>query len=141
MTRSILSPCVTLSLVAVIAAGCARPAVHSSGTAAGTKDTAAIRGRDNTGKSLAQMFQGRAGVTVFSEAGGVRLRIRGSGDFDGRGDPLFVIDGVPTEPPGGVLSMNPNDIASIEILKDDASTSVYGLRGANGVVKITTRRK
>ncbi|MEO5568112.1 MAG: TonB-dependent receptor plug domain-containing protein [Gemmatimonadaceae bacterium] len=98
-------------------------------------------GVENSGKTLAQLFQGRPGVTVQQEGGGIRLRIRSAGDWDGRGDPLFVIDGLVTEPPNGVLLMNPNDIVGIEILKDDASTSMWGLKGANGVVKITTRRK
>ncbi|HET9424358.1 MAG TPA: TonB-dependent receptor plug domain-containing protein [Gemmatimonadaceae bacterium] len=138
MTRSILSRSIALSLVTVGAIACARP---TAGARPVSPDTLATKSPDHAGKTLAQLFQGRAGVTVINESGGIRLRIRGSGDWDGRGDPLFVIDGVPTEPPGGILMMNPNDIASIEILKDDASTSVYGLRGANGVVKITTRRR
>lgn len=108
--------------------------------ATGTTTTPVAAG-ENSGKTLAQLFQGRPGVTVQQEGGGIRLRIRSAGDWDGRGDPLFVIDGLVTEPPNGVLLMNPNDIVNIEILKDDASTSIWGLKGGNGVVKITTRRK
>lgn len=110
-------------------------------TSAVAPSSAAAASVDNSGKTLAQWFQGRPGVTVRQEGGGVRLRIRSAGDWDGRSDPLFVIDGLVTEPPNGVLVMNPNDIVSVEILKDDASASIWGLKGANGVVKITTRRK
>jgi TonB-dependent SusC/RagA subfamily outer membrane receptor len=72
----------------------------------------------------------------------VRVRIRNAGNVEGKGgDPLFLIDDLPVSPPDGVLSMNPNDIVRIEILKDDASTLIYGSKAANGVVKITTKRK
>jgi TonB-dependent SusC/RagA subfamily outer membrane receptor len=94
------------------------------------------------GKSLADLFRGKAGVTVTEIGDGVRLRIRGSGEIHAEGgDPLFVIDGAPINPPNGVLSMNPNDIVSIEILKDLAQTSIYGINGVNGVVRITTKRR
>lgn len=98
--------------------------------------------KDPSGKSTAELLEGRfPGVNVLRVAGGgIKVRVRQSGDFDGRGDPLYIIDGVPTEPPDGVLNIEPNEIARIEVLKDAASTSIYGLRGANGVVKITMKR-
>ncbi|MCY7378210.1 MAG: TonB-dependent receptor plug domain-containing protein [Gemmatimonadaceae bacterium] len=97
---------------------------------------------DANGKSTAELLEGRfPGVNVMRVAGGgIKVRVRQSGDFDGRGDPLYIIDGVPTEPPDGVLNIEPNEIARIEVLKDAASTSSYGLRGANGIVKITMKR-
>ena len=115
--------------------------------AAGTTDvprptTSSADVKDANGKSTAEMLEGRfPGVNVIRVAGGgIKVRVRQSGDFDGRGDPLYIIDGVPTEPPDGVLNIEPNEIARIEVLKDAASTSIYGLRGANGVVKITMKR-
>lgn len=73
--------------------------------------------------------------------GSIAIRIRGPTSIEGRQDPLYVIDGMPIEPgPYGALTgINPYDIASIEVLKDAASTTLYGLRGANGVILITTK--
>ena len=98
---------------------------------------------DTSGRSLVELFQGRfPGVEAWAVQGGVRVRIRNAGNVEGKGgDPLFVIDDLPVSPPDGVLSMNPNDIVRIEILKDDASTLIYGSKAATGVVKITTKRK
>lgn len=137
MRRSNLVRSTLVVLVVTTVAACAQ----GSKTAPAVPTPAATPAADNSGKTLAQWFQGRPGVTVRQESAGVRLRIRSAGDWDGQGDPLFVIDGLVTEPPNGLLSMNPNDIVSVEILKADASTSMWGLKGANGVVKITTKRK
>lgn len=137
MAHSDLGRTALLLIVPAVFSGCAKPA----GTAAGQATPGAPPALNTQGKSLAQLFQGRSGVEVESVGDGVRLRIRASGDFEGKRDPLFVIDGTPISPPDGVLFMNPNDIVSIEILKDDASTAIYGLRGANGVVKIATKRR
>ncbi len=74
--------------------------------------------------------------------GGIAVRIRGSTSILGSNAPLYILDGVPFMPgPGGNLTgINPYDIASIEVLKDAASTTMYGVRGANGVVVIKTKR-
>lgn len=74
--------------------------------------------------------------------GGIAIRIRGATSFRGGTEPLYVLDGIPIQPgPGGGLSgINPYDIASIEVLKDAASTAMYGVRGANGVIVIKTKR-
>lgn len=94
--------------------------------------------------SLEQLLAGRvAGVTVTrAPGGGISVRIRGPTSFLLSNEPLYVLDGVPIEPgPNGDLSwLNPHDIASIEVLKDGASTAIYGARGANGVIVITTKR-
>ncbi len=113
--------------------------------------------------SLDQMMQGRVPgvqVTQASSApgGGVSVRIRGGNSISGSNEPLYVIDGFPminnaneVTPGGGqfnefrvapnpLASINPNDIESIEILKDASATAIYGSRGANGVVLITTKR-
>lgn len=90
---------------------------------------------------VSAILQGRvAGVTVNGQGGpGVEqvVRIRGIGTL-GDNDPLYVIDGVQTK--GGLNLINPNDIESMTILKDAASCALYGARGSNGVIVITTKR-
>jgi len=109
--------------------------------------------------NLGQAMQGRvAGVDVAqsgSKPGTVpKITIRGRRSFNAGNNPLYVVDGIPlsgdrnelaaTRPfdfvSGGYEDMNPNDVASMEILKDATSTAIYGARGANGVVLITTKR-
>jgi TonB-dependent SusC/RagA subfamily outer membrane receptor len=74
--------------------------------------------------------------------GGLIVRIRGSGSFYGSEEPLYVIDGVslPLGSGGHLAGINPEDIVSIKVLKDPPETALYGVRGANGVILITTRR-
>jgi TonB-dependent SusC/RagA subfamily outer membrane receptor len=129
-----------LVVAILVGAGCSgasQGGTRAAGPAASTSATA-----DGSSRTLAELFQGKSGVTVTQVPGGVKLRIRNAQNLDGSGgDPLFVIDGLPISPPDGVLSINPNDVLKIEILKDDASTLIWGQRAANGVVKITTKRK
>lgn len=87
-----------------------------------------------------QALQGKsAGVTVMMNSGqpgsGVSIRIRGVGT-NGTNDPLFIVDGFPRI---DLESVNPRDIETMEVLKDAASAAIYGARGANGVVIITTK--
>lgn len=93
---------------------------------------------------LEQLIAGRvAGVRVTrAPGGGISVQIRGRSSFVLSNEPLFVVDGVPITPgPNGTLSwLNPHDIASIEVLKDAASTAMYGVRGSNGVIVIKTKR-
>lgn len=113
--------------------------------------------------SLEQTLQGTVPgvqVTQASSApgGGMSIRIRGGSSVNGSNEPLYVVDGFPIEnnpatdgdptnggrtntaPANPLAALNPSDIASIEILKDASATSIYGSRGANGVVIITTKR-
>ncbi len=100
--------------------------------------------------TVTQALQGRvSGVNIISNdgspGGGVTVKIRGNGSLTSGSSPLFVIDGVqipPSDDPdqNPFNSINPNDIESLEILKDASATSVYGSQGANGVVIITTKR-
>ena len=109
--------------------------------------------------SLDQGIQGRAaGVAVLNTSGqpgaGTSIRIRGTSSINGNNEPLYVIDGVPVISDANTFStgtlknpalnpltnINPNDIESIEILKDASATSIYGARGANGVVLVTTKQ-
>lgn len=93
--------------------------------------------------NLNQMLQGRAaGVTVKQKSGApgglFEVRVRGIGSLGAGSDPLYVIDGFVVGTSVG-QNFNPNDIESISILKDAASTAIYGARGSNGVVLINTK--
>ena len=88
-----------------------------------------------------QALQGTTpGVTVVSNSGqpgqGLSIRVRGSSSITGGNDPLYVIDG---NIGGGIDALNPNDIESVEILKDASATAIYGSRGTNGVILVTTK--
>lgn len=111
--------------------------------------------------SINQMMQGRvAGVQVQTSSAapgaGINIRIRGNSSFNGGGEPLYVIDGIiinssnestdvmskagdESEETSGLLGIDPQDIASMEILKDASATAIYGAQGANGVILITTK--
>ena len=84
-----------------------------------------------------------AGVQVTSQDGGpgdnFNIVIRGAGSLTGSTAPLYVVDGFPQET-STMSALNPNDIESIDILKDASATAIYGARGANGVVIITTKK-
>lgn len=103
-----------------------------------------VKGTDLTNLPVigaSQALQGRAaGVTVVRNGGapgqGGTIRVRGTGTVNDA-NPLIVIDGVPS---GSLDDINPNDIESIEILKDASSSAIYGQRAANGVVIVTTKR-
>lgn len=93
--------------------------------------------------NVPQMLQGRvAGVYVLNTSNkpgaGVSVQIRGRRSFSAGNDPLYVVDGVPIS--GGFNDINPGDIEGMEILKDASATAIYGSRGANGVIIITTKR-
>jgi len=93
--------------------------------------------------NLEQELAGKiAGVNVSTNSGApggeTKIRIRGYSSINSSTDPLYVVDGVVwTE---GGASINPNDVASIDVLKDASSTAIYGTRGANGVILVTTKR-
>src|SRR5436309_3185364 len=108
--------------------------------------------------TLSGGLQGKiAGVQVTSNSGmpgvGIRVRVRGTGSISANSEPLYVIDGLPAEQGAGgdnddardpktnpLMSLDPNEIESIDVLKDASATAIYGSRGANGVVLITTKR-
>ena len=128
-----------------------------------TGAVAAVNSEDFNGgviSSPEQLIQGKtAGVQITTTSGapgaGVQLRIRGTTSIRSNNNPLFVVDGVPlsggTQPAAADVGfgtsadanplnfINPNDIESISILKDASATAIYGSRGANGVVIITTK--
>lgn len=129
-----------------------------------TGSVASVRAEDfNKGviASPEQLIQGKtAGVQISSTSGapgaGVNIRIRGTNSVRSNNNPLFVVDGIPlsgqeTTSGGNVIGLgsnpaknplsflNPNDIESISVLKDASATAIYGTRGANGVVIVTTK--
>lgn len=122
---------------------------------------------ENSGLSMASALQGRiAGMSITSNSGAVggasTILIRGANSVSGNNQPLFVIDGVPMEnnaitlgdtgvssfqqtideilPTDALSTINPNEIESVQVLKDASSTAIYGSRGANGVILITTKQ-
>jgi TonB-dependent starch-binding outer membrane protein SusC len=84
-----------------------------------------------------------AGVHVARTADGLSIRIRGASTVLGDPEPLIVLDGQPLPQGSGARELalvNPADVARVEVLKDGGSTAFYGVRGANGVLLITTKR-
>jgi TonB-dependent SusC/RagA subfamily outer membrane receptor len=96
------------------------------------------------GQSVEQVLMGRfPGVEVTrAPGGGFAVRIRGGSSIRSGNTPLYILDGVAIDPgPNGYLTgVNPHDIESIQVLKEPAETALYGLRGANGVIIIKTKR-
>nr|MBI1229710.1 SusC/RagA family TonB-linked outer membrane protein [Cytophagales bacterium] len=93
--------------------------------------------------NVMEQAQGRlAGVDIVRSNGSpgapMQIRIRGNRSITANNDPLFVIDGIPTS--ANINDFNPNDIESIEVLKDASAVAIYGSRGANGVILITTKK-
>src|SRR5690606_27038251 len=93
--------------------------------------------------NIQQALQGRAvGVEVqrigTAPGAGARIRVRGERTIIGSNDPLIVLDGIPFE--GNLSDINQDEIASLNVLKDASATAIYGSRGANGIILITTKR-
>jgi TonB-linked SusC/RagA family outer membrane protein len=94
--------------------------------------------------SIENLMQGKvSGVQIFQNnatpGSPLSIRIRGTNSINAGSEPLFVIDGMPVADGVG-YSLNPSDVESITVLKDAASTAIYGARGANGVIMVTTKR-
>jgi TonB-dependent starch-binding outer membrane protein SusC len=123
----------------------------------GAVETVSTQALKSTQRSLESALQGSiAGVNVTQTSGqpgsGLSIRVRGGSSIQGGNEPLYVIDGFPiynSDVTSGVLSgsptnplsaINPSDIESITVLKDASSTAIYGSRGANGVVIVTTKK-
>jgi TonB-linked SusC/RagA family outer membrane protein len=128
-----------------------RANVTSSITKVGAEDLDVV-----TASNPNALLQGKAaGVNIVQNSGtpggGIMVRVRGSTSISGSNDPLYVIDGVPVNDDSnaaigvgnqglnGLSTLNPNDIESIEVLKDASATAIYGARGANGVILVTTK--
>jgi len=119
----------------------ARPGVITPASLSAATDPTMRRTR---ARQVEDLIAGRiAGVQVLPTVnGGFSVRIRGTGTFVGNPEPLYVVDGQPVSVSQGrgVDWLNPADIARIDVLKDAASTALYGVRGGNGVILITTKR-
>ena len=124
-----------------------------------TGSIAKVSSKDISGTpaiSFESAIQGRAaGVFVEQQNGklgqGIKVRVRGAASITAGGDPLYVVDGITLQnssfsgngvaaPTNPLADINPNDIESIEILKDASATAIYGANGSNGVVLITTKK-
>jgi TonB-dependent SusC/RagA subfamily outer membrane receptor len=140
-----LSPSALLraGLLAALLTACAHhakvaPPPHDASTV-----TADELNRTPTGTMEQALMARFPGVDVQrTPDGSLSVRIRGTTSIYGSTEPLYVLDGmaIETGPNGALNGINPYDIASIEVLKDAASTAMYGLRGANGVIIIKTKR-
>ena len=86
--------------------------------------------------SLTTGLQGKAaGLNIIQSSAGTKVQVRGIHSINSGNDPLWVVDGVPTD-----ANINPQDIESVEVLKDASATAIYGSRGSNGVILITTKK-
>lgn len=150
----------TLGVLLIAAAGCARSSAPERSLVPdpvpvgfGTQEREEITGsvgsvameetRGTRYSNVEEMLAGRvAGVQVTRTAGGISVRIRGSGSLRANMEPLYVVDGVAVTASrtGAGIAVSPHEIARIEVLKDAAAAAMFGSRGANGVVVITTRR-
>lgn len=111
-----------------------------------TGSVASISGdrlREIPSSNISQALQGRLPGVEISQTSTkpgatMQIRVRGTRSLTASNDPLIVLDGIPF--PGSIGDINPNDIKSVDILKDASATAIYGSRGANGVILITTNR-
>lgn len=110
-----------------------------------TGSVVAVSGKETKDLGISRIDQGLAGrapgVQVKASTGepgaAPQIRVRGIGSISAGVSPLYVIDGFPTD---NIQTLNPNDIESMDILKDASATAIYGSRGANGVIIINTKR-
>ena len=131
----------TLALEEVIIVGYGtRKKSHNTGAIAqvGGRDIAAIQVPRVDDAMAGKM----AGVLIQNQSGepgaDPKIQIRGASSITGSSNPLIVVDGYPIS--GSLATVNPNDVESIEVLKDAASAAIYGSRGANGVILVTTKK-
>ena len=141
MTSFSLRPALLVGAVVGLV-GCASG--KSAGPEPRTKSELTTKDNEKSREPIEKILQDKvSGVLVTRTSdGGIALQIRGASTFYGGQAPLYVIDDVPMSPgPGGALvGVNPHDIETIKVLKDPSETGLYGLRGANGVIVITTKK-
>ncbi len=136
---SLQSSASTLDEVIVTTFGTAKKASFTGSSASVNSEKLGVRPITNIGQALEGIA---AGVTTTSTGGqpgsSPAVRIRGFGSISSSNDPLYVVDGVPYS--ASIANLNNDDIQSITVLKDAASTALYGARAANGVVMVTTKK-
>lgn len=135
---------VPAGLVAAILTACSHGARPSSRTApARDADVTAEDMRTSPERSIEQQLMAKVpGITVTrTSSGALAIRIRGGSSLYGNNNPLYVVDGLAVEagPEGEMPGINPYDIESIKVLKDTEAMTMYGSRGANGVIIIKTK--
>ena len=129
----------SLDEVVVVAYGKVKKSSFTGSAAAIGNEQLENRAVSNVSKALDGQV---AGVSVTSGSGqpgeGAKIIVRGFGSINASNNPLYVVDGIPYD--GNISSINPSDIAQITVLKDASAGALYGARGANGVVMITTKK-
>ncbi|SHL63074.1 TonB-linked outer membrane protein, SusC/RagA family [Chryseobacterium carnipullorum] len=124
--------------VVVIAYGKAKRTSYTGSVATISSDKINNRAVTNITKALEGQVAGIQAVSASGQPGSTAsIRIRGVGSISASSDPLYVVDGIPFD--GNINSISPNDIESISVLKDATASSLYGSRGANGIIIITTK--
>jgi TonB-dependent SusC/RagA subfamily outer membrane receptor len=132
-----VSSCVLIALVT----GCA-----SSGSSREPRAKSTLTGKEieNSGEPIEKSLQSKFPGVLVSRTpdGNIALQIRGAGSLIGQDAPLYVIDEQPVQagPGGALVGVNPHDIETITVLKNPADIGIYGMRGANGVILITTKK-
>jgi TonB-linked SusC/RagA family outer membrane protein len=150
----VLAP-VAAVLAEVVSVGYGTSSRHTVSSAIASVDSTAVASQPVAG--IDNALQGKvAGVQVMQNSGepgaGVSIRIRGPASLNAGNQPLYVVDGVPVQSSSydqlsqsgqsmsAVTGLNPDEIASVDVLKDAAAAAIYGSRGSNGVIMITTKR-
>jgi TonB-linked SusC/RagA family outer membrane protein len=127
-----------LDEVMVVAYGTAKKSAFTGSAGVVKSDRLEKRVVSNVTQALSGQV---AGVQIYGSDGApgssANIRVRGVGSLNASNSPLYVVDGVPFD--GAISSINPSDIASMTVLKDAAANAIYGARGANGVILITTK--
>jgi TonB-linked SusC/RagA family outer membrane protein len=138
---ALISDVMQLSEVVVVGYGTQRKMDLTGSVATVSADNLKERAAISFGEAVAGQIAGVQIQQISGEPGGqgLAIRVRGTASITQSNDPLYVVDGYPME--SGVFNMlSPSDIESIQVLKDASSTAIYGSRGANGVVIITTKK-
>jgi TonB-dependent SusC/RagA subfamily outer membrane receptor len=141
MSRPLLSCTLLVGLVSA----CAHGGAGSGGKPAdGRSIVTSDDLQRSPGEPIENVLMSKVSGIVVTRApdGGIAIRIRGPVSLSGTNEPLYVVDGMVFQPgpEASLTGINPYDIASIEVLKDAAATSMYGVRGANGVIVIKTKQ-
>lgn len=143
--RSASNILVCAGLVAGVLTACSHGAKPATSTPPARGDDVTAQDlRTSPERSIEQQLMAKVpGITVSrTSSGALAIRIRGGGSLNGNNSPLYVVDGLAVEagPEGEMPGINPYDIESIKVLKDTEAMTLYGSRGANGVIIITTKR-
>ena len=144
-SHRILIPVAALLLLVGVAGGChgGHEATAPAPRTADRPNEGTVIERDavrDAPLAIEDLIRGRApGVTVIRNGNRFQVRIRGTSSFSGGTNALVVIDGIGQPSPDALAYVHPADVLKIEVLKD-ASAAIYGVRGQNGVLVITTRR-